>query len=80
MWRIAAACLYVVQDRNRAGHGLVTLAVPDLGDTIAEIEQRGILSGPIEAIVDAGRKAYATDPDDNTITFVEVKRFTALAA
>lgn len=55
MWRIAdAAWLYVVRDPSRAGHALVTLAVADLEAAIAEIQERGLPSPPIEKIAAAG--------------------------
>jgi len=73
MWRITdAGWLYLVEDPRRAGHAVVTLAVADLDATIAEIEDRGLASAPIETIAGAGRKAAVVDPEGNMITFVEV--------
>ncbi len=73
MWRFAdAAWLYVVGDRERAGHALVTLSVADLDKTIAEIAARGITGGPAEYVGDAGRKASFTDTDGNSLAFIEV--------
>jgi len=73
MWRIAdSAWLYVVYDPGRAGEGLVTLAVANLDETIAAIEQRGLSAAARETIEGAGRKVEITDPAGNRITFVEV--------
>ena len=49
MWRIAeSAWLYIFGDLHRAGGSSVALAVDDLERAIAEIEDRGIPSPPIE--------------------------------
>jgi predicted enzyme related to lactoylglutathione lyase len=73
MWRVAdGAWLYVVADPDRAGHGLVTLAVGDLEASMAEISRRGITTGPIETVGDAGHKASVSDPDGNTISYIQV--------
>jgi len=73
MWRFAdAAWLYVVGDEKRAGHALTTLSVSDLDRTVAEIADRGIVSGPVEIISGSGRKASVTDADGNTLSFIEV--------
>jgi predicted enzyme related to lactoylglutathione lyase len=73
MWRIAdAAWLYVTGDPSRSGHALVTVAVADLDETVALIEDRGLRSAPIETIAGAGRKAAFTDPEGNMTTFIEV--------
>ncbi len=75
MWRIAdGAWLYVVGDPRHAGHALVTLAVADLDEAVAQIERRGLPSPPIETIAGAGRKASVTDLEGNTITFIQVER------
>lgn len=73
MWRFAdAAWLYVVGDRERAGHALVALSVADLDKTIADIAGRGITGGPAEFVGDAARKASFTDMDGNSLAFIEV--------
>jgi predicted enzyme related to lactoylglutathione lyase len=73
MWRFAdAAWLYVVGDRKRAGHALVTLSVADLDMTIADIAGRGITGRPIEFVGDSARKASFTDTDGNSLAFIEV--------
>jgi hypothetical protein len=51
MWQIAGgAWLYVAGNPSRAGNALVTLAVPDLDEALAEIEDRGLTSAPVETI------------------------------
>ena len=77
MWHIAAAgWLYVLNDSDRAGHALVTLAVADLDQSVEEIASRGIRCGAIEIIGNAGRKAAFTDPDGNIVSYIEVDRST----
>ncbi|MCW2491784.1 MAG: hypothetical protein JWN47_1148 [Frankiales bacterium] len=74
MWRFAdAAWLYVIGDEQRAGACLVTLCVSDLDRALTDISARGITSGPVEVIGDAGRKAVITDPDGNSVSFVELR-------
>jgi predicted enzyme related to lactoylglutathione lyase len=73
MWHLAgSAWLYVVKDELRAGKALVTLSVPDLEGVVRDIARRGITSGPIEIIGDAGRKATVVDAEGNTVAFIEV--------
>jgi predicted enzyme related to lactoylglutathione lyase len=73
MWRLQdAAWLYVIEDAERAGRALVTLCVSNLDQALADIEARGITSAAIELVGDAGRKAELTDPDGNSINFIEV--------
>jgi hypothetical protein len=38
------------------------------------LAERGLRSGPIEIIGDAGRKAVLTDPDGNSVAIIEVAR------
>ncbi|NMH96541.1 VOC family protein [Pseudonocardia sp. K10HN5] len=73
MWRVAdAGWLYVIEDEARAGTGLVTISVSDLAEAVIDLEARGISSGGIETVGDAGRKAVVTDPEGNSIAFIEV--------
>lgn len=75
MWQVAAGgWLYLVGDPVRAGHGLVTLAVADLDDVLAEVHGRGLTPGRVELIGDVGRKASFTDPEGNTMVLIEVNR------
>jgi hypothetical protein len=73
MWRVAGnGWLYVIEDAGRAGSALVTVSVSDLDDFVADLTDRGISTGPIEAVGDAGRKAIAVDFDGNVINWIEV--------
>jgi predicted enzyme related to lactoylglutathione lyase len=73
MWSIVdGGWVYVLRDPERAGHSLLTMAVGDLEATVAELEERGLDSGPIERVGDAGRKVILTDPDGNAVSLIEV--------
>ncbi|MEV1288945.1 VOC family protein [Micromonospora sp. NPDC049679] len=73
MWRVAdTGWLYVIEDDSRAGNGLVTISVSDLDEVVTDLEARGISSGRIETIGDAGRKAIVTDPDGNSIALIQI--------
>jgi predicted enzyme related to lactoylglutathione lyase len=74
MWHIASeAWLYVVKNRERAGRALVALAVADLEVATQQIADRGIPRPPIEVVGTGARKATFTDPDGNTVSFIEVQ-------
>ncbi len=71
VWRLTAnSAIYVVQDRERAGSGLLTVAL----DNPAELERRlgetGVAFTELAA-GDAPRRLRITDPDGNTLTFLE---------
>jgi len=73
MWKITeTAWIYVVRDEHRAGRALVALSVPDLERAMEEIATRGLHSGPVEVVGDAGRKASFTDAEGNTVSLIEV--------
>ncbi len=73
MWRICdGGWLYLVQDPSRAGHALVTMAVSDLDQVVGEVAGRGLARPMIETVGEAGRNAPFTDPDGNTIAFIQV--------
>jgi predicted enzyme related to lactoylglutathione lyase len=75
LWRVAeGGWLFITLDAARAGGGLVSVAVADLGATVAALGTRGVTAGPIEPVGDAGHKAVVTDPDGNVIALVEVAR------
>lgn len=72
MWCVAGnGWLYVIEDPERAGLTVVTVSVDDLDRFVAELATRGIASGPIEPVGDAGRKSNSTDPDGNVISWVQ---------
>jgi len=75
MWRVAdGGWVYVIEEPAAAGKSLVTIAVKDLGASVAEITDRGISLGAIEAVGDAARKAKVADPDGNSVALIEVTR------
>ncbi len=58
MWNITGrGWVYVIKDLERAGRTGVTISVNDLDQFVADLASRGILSGSIDAVGDAGRKA-----------------------
>jgi predicted enzyme related to lactoylglutathione lyase len=74
-WRLTDdAWVYVVEDRERAGNGLVTLMVDDLDERIARLNERGIETGEIEWINEGVRVLQVTDPEGNRIQLGEVSR------
>lgn len=73
MWKVSGdGWLYVIEDPGRAGATVVTVAVDDLDRFVADLGARGIRSGPIEAVGEAGRKATVVDVDGNAISWIEV--------
>ena len=73
MWQATeAAWLYVVVDADRAGRGVVTLAVADLDATLAELSKRGMAGGTVLPVGTSGRRTVHTDPDGNRVALVEI--------
>jgi len=73
MWRVTEdGWLYIIEDPDRAGQTVVTIAVDDLDRLVSELASRGISSGPIEPVGDAGRKAQTPDLDGNMISWIQV--------
>jgi predicted enzyme related to lactoylglutathione lyase len=73
MWQVAGTgWLYVVGDASAAGKAVVTISVSDLKAAVAELDERGISSGGIEAVGDAGHKARFSDPEGNVIALIQV--------
>ena len=74
MWRCSdSAWLYVVRDTERAGCSVVTICVPDLDATMAELAERGIPSPLVEHVDENARKAGYVDPDGNRVALIEVR-------
>jgi catechol 2,3-dioxygenase-like lactoylglutathione lyase family enzyme len=72
MWQLMdAAWIYLVGDGDRAGKGLLTILVDNLDDQVAELNGRGIDTGPIDTVPGAVRRVAITDPEGNRITFGE---------
>jgi predicted enzyme related to lactoylglutathione lyase len=73
MWCVAGnGWLYVIEDPDRAGMTVVTISVDDLDQFIADLANRGIRAGSIEAVGDAGRKSNVKDADGNIISCIQV--------
>jgi glyoxylase I family protein len=62
----------VIHDPERAGSGLLTLAVDDLAAYVAALEERGLGPGPVDDRT-SNKFLIATvdDTDGNRITLVE---------
>jgi predicted enzyme related to lactoylglutathione lyase len=71
VWRLAdSVSVYVVEDKERAGRGLLTIAVDDLDRAVTKLHERGTRATMDEAHVP--RRAIVRDGDGNTITFFAV--------
>jgi catechol 2,3-dioxygenase-like lactoylglutathione lyase family enzyme len=70
VWTLAdERSVYIVQDAQRAGHGVVTLFVDDLDARVAEIAARGLEPDERETYDNGVRKLVYRDPDGNEIGF-----------
>ena len=69
-WNAGATTLQVVQDPERAGASLVTLAVDDLRAYAAALADRGVEVGDI-ATADTVTYTRLDDPEGNRITLVQ---------
>ena len=61
--------VYIVQDAERAGNGLVTVFVDDLDAVLADIAHRGLEPAERETYSNGVRKATFRDPDGNELGF-----------
>jgi hypothetical protein len=69
VWQVTTTGLiYIVADRERAGRGLVVIAVSHLERCLAELAGRGLEIPPAETVAIEPTKAVFHDPDGNTIT------------
>jgi predicted enzyme related to lactoylglutathione lyase len=72
MWQLATAgWVYIVEDRERAGHALFTVLVDDLPTHIAALATHGLTTGEVETMPGAARVAAIIDADGNKIQFGE---------
>lgn len=72
-WRLTDdSWVYVVEDPERAGYGLVTLIVPDLDARIAELNGSGIKTGDVRRLNEKTRTLLVPDPEGNRIQLAEV--------
>jgi catechol 2,3-dioxygenase-like lactoylglutathione lyase family enzyme len=71
VWRLTASgAVYVVQDPNRAGSGLLTVAVTDLDTQERQLRRAGLSIAELVSD-DAPRRLVVTDPHGNTLTFFQ---------
>ena len=61
--------VYIEQDADRAGQGLVTVFVEDLDARVAEIAARGLAPDERQTYSNGFRKAVFRDPDGNEVGF-----------
>ena len=70
VWMLADECaVYIEEDADRAGHGLVTIFVDDLDAVVAAIAARGLEPDERETYSNGVRKALYRDPDGNEVGF-----------
>jgi catechol 2,3-dioxygenase-like lactoylglutathione lyase family enzyme len=70
VWELAGErSVYIVEDAERAGNGLVTVFVDDLDAVVAEIAARGLEADERETYSNGVRKITYRDPDGNEIGF-----------
>jgi catechol 2,3-dioxygenase-like lactoylglutathione lyase family enzyme len=70
VWTIAdERSVYIVEDADRAGHGVVTIFVDDLDAVVAEIAARGLEPDERLTYSNGVRTTLYRDPDGNEIGF-----------
>jgi glyoxylase I family protein len=70
-WQVTAAgWVQVTLDSDRAGSGLLNLAVDDLEATRGELERRGVHTAAIQPVSKGVELSATSDPDGNAITLV----------
>ena len=70
-WQVRpGSWVQVFHDDERAGNGLLNVAVDDLEGHIAEIADRGVQAGPITDAAKGVRLSALTDPDGNTLRLI----------
>ena len=68
VWEVTTTGLiYIVADEERAGRGLVVIAVNNLEQYLAELAARGLEIPPTETAGSEPMNAVFHDPDGNTI-------------
>ena len=71
LWQLnEQSWFYIVHDPANAGHGIVAITVGDLDATIAELNTRGVTTGPITQEAPDAFKTVVLDPDGNSIAIV----------
>jgi glyoxylase I family protein len=73
VWHLTGAgSIYVVRDADRAGTALLTIAVENLELQVAQMAERGLVVGALDAMNAANPRTAVVDPEGNKITFFEV--------
>jgi glyoxylase I family protein len=67
---IGAGWVQVTVDTDRAGSGLLNLAVDDLAATREELATRGVDTAEIQPVNKGVELSATSDPDGNTITLI----------
>lgn len=71
-WHVTAGgSIQVVLDAERAGSGMVTLAVDDMDEQVAVLAARGLTLAAVDAASGMFRIATIADPEGNAITFAQ---------
>lgn len=71
-WHLTdTAWVQVYRDPAHAGHTALNFAVDDLAGHTAELAARGLVLGPITTTDKDARLSSITDPEGNTITFIQ---------
>src|SRR5258708_28056872 len=66
VWQLTdGGSVYVVADEERAGKSLVTIMVDDIDADLAGMEERGIVTGPVDTAPGLFRRTALTDPEGN---------------
>ena len=70
-WQVTGAgWVQVTVDTDRAGSGLLNLAVDDLAATRGELATRGVDTAEIQPVSKGVELSATSDPDGNTITLI----------
>ena len=73
VWQVVpTGSVYIKADPERAGHGVLTIAVPDLEIEVASLTARGVTAGAIAPVGTAGIESKLHDPDGNEVTLVQI--------
>ena len=70
-WQVTeAGWVQLTVDTDRAGSGLLNLAVDDLAATREELATRGVETADIQAVSKGVELSATSDPDGNAITLI----------
>lgn len=70
-WRVTdAGWVQITVDPDRAGSGLLNLAVGELAASREELATRGVQTGEIQPVDKGVELSAAPDPDGNTVTLI----------